>query len=197
MKQDLFTIKALQSKGYDMNEILAMTDEELEALPISTKLIEGAKLYKLRGGKTAESIAEDIADLMMREESAPIKEEVIEDYKAVPLSELEGVMAVPLDSDEGQRILASREEILSGESSETIEEEVQEVEIIRSESNHDDIQIIKESLQRKEAKSFQPFIKHLKAEVPEAILDSVDSTLVAELIETRIAEVKAAQEKTK
>lgn len=197
MKQDLFTIKALQSKGYDMNEILAMTDEELEALPISTKLIEGAKLYKLRGGKTAESIAEDIADLMMREESAPIKEEVIEDYKAVPLSELEGVIAVPLDSDEGQRILASREEILSGESSETIEEEVQEVEIIRSESNHDDIQIIKESLQRKEAKSFQPFIKHLKAEVPEAILDSVDSTLVAELIETRIAEVKAAQEKTK
>lgn len=199
MKQDLFTIKALQSKGYDMNEILSMTDEEIDALPISTKLIEGAKLYKLRGGKSAESIAEDIADMMMREESEPVKEEIIEDYKAVPLSDLEGVMAVPLNSEEGQRILASREEVLAGESSEANEEvqEVQEVEIIRTESNHDDIQIIKESLQRKEAKSFQPFIKHLKAEVPEAILDSVDSTLVAELIEARIAEVKAAQEKTK
>jgi hypothetical protein len=179
MKQDLFTIKALESKGYDMADILSMSDEELDALPISTKLIEGAKLYKLRGGVSADVIAEQIADMMMREEPAQVKPEVIQEYQAVPETEVQVIeAATPVLSDEEVQAL-------------------EEVEIIRTESNADDVQIIKESLQRKEAKTFQPFIKHLKTEVPEAILDSVDSTLVAELIEARIAEVKAAQEKTK
>lgn len=175
MKQDLFTIKALEAKGYKIEDIITMSDEELDALPISTKLIEGAKLYKLRGGKTAESIAEDIADMMMRDDSASPAPETIEEYKAVP--EVQELVEVKQD-DEVE-----------------ITEEAAEVAIIRTESKQDDIKIIKESLQRKEAKSFQPFIKHLKSEVPEAILDSVDSTVISDLIEARIAEVKAVQEK--
>lgn len=187
MKQDLFTIKALQSKGYDIDTILAMSDEEIDKLPISTKLIEGAKLYKLRGGKTPTEIAEDIADMMMRDDTpVQVKEEIIEEYTTVePIEEVPQVLEVQ-DEVQVQDVPDAQET-----------EEVQEVDVIRTESSQEDIKIIKESLQRKEAKSVQPFIKHLKSEVPEAILDSVDSTVIANLIEERIAEIKALAEKNK
>lgn len=181
MKKDLFTIKALESKGFDMDQLLALTDEEVEALPISTKLIEGVIEIRSRGGKTADAIAEEIADLMMREETTEEHPEVLEEYQNVP-----------------EEVLEVSEEIEVQDVQEEIEvQEVQEEEVIRVESNADDVAIIKEALKGKDAKSFQPFIKHLKTEVPEAILNSVDSTLVSELIEARIAEVKAEQEKTK
>lgn len=204
MKLDLFTIKALQSKGYELEQLLALTDEEVDALPISAKLIEGVKTLRARGGQTAEVIAEQIADLMMREETE-VPEEVVEEYKevpefeakpeevqkAIPVSELDGVMARKLTPEEADEIRKAKAEEAA------VETEFATEDVIRVESKAEDIEIIKEALQGKEAKSFQPYIKHLKTAVPEAILDAVDSTLVSDMIEARIAEVKAQQEKTK
>lgn len=190
MKLDLFTIKALQSKGYEVEQLLALTDEEVEALPISTKLIEGVKTLRLRGGQSADAIAEQIADLMMREE-ADAPAEVIEEYKEVP---------VFVEVVEEHEIQVEGDEFESGESAdgEGDEEVLPATEdVIRVESKAEDIEIIKEALKGKDAKSFQPYIKHLKTAVPEAILEAVDSTLVSDMIEARIAEVKAQQEKTK
>ena len=180
MKLDLFTIKALQSKGYELEQLLALTDEEVEALPISVTLIEGVKALRTRGGQTADVIAEQIADLMMREE-AEVPKVLVEEYKEVPEFE------------------AQPEEITKAQDEEAaaVETEFATEDVVRVESKGEDITIIKEALQGKEAKSFQPYIKHLKTAVPEAILNAVDSTLVSDMIEARIAEVKAQQEKTK
>ena len=182
MKLDLFTIKALQSKGYELEQLLALTDEEVEELPISVTLIEGVKALRTRGGQTADVIAEQIADLMMREE-AEVPEVLVEKYKEVP--------DVATQTEEVVEQQNEKEE--AGED----EEEFTTEDVIRVESKGEDITIIKEALQGKEAKSFQPYIKHLKTAVPEAILNAVDSTLVSDMIEARIAEVKAQQEKTK
>lgn len=180
MKLDLFTIKALQSKGYELEQLLALTDEEVEALPISVTLIEGVKALRTRGGQTADVIAEQIADLMMREE-AEVPKVLVDEYKEVPEFE------------------AQPEEITKEQDEEAavVETEFATEDVVRVESKGEDITIIKEALQGKEAKSFQPYIKHLKTAVPEAILNAVDSTLVSDMIEARIAEVKAQQEKTK
>lgn len=127
-------------------------------------------------------IAEQIADLMMREE-VEVPAVLVEEYKEVPVFE-----ANPEEVTELQNAKSEADED---------EEEFEIEDVIRVESKGEDITIIKEALQGKEAKSFQPYIKHLKAEVPEAILNAVDSTLVSDMIEARIAEVKAQQEKTK
>lgn len=181
MKEDIFTIKALEAKGYTMDELIQLSDGELDELPISTRLIEGIKIIKARGGKTANEIAEEIADLMTVDVTSSEEvdaEEIAEVYET--------------DTEEH---ISIQEEIKS----EVVEEEIKEdeVEIVRVVSNEDDVKTIVEVLATKSYKSFQPFIKLLQAEVPKVILDSVDSTLISELIEQRIADVKAEDKKTK
>lgn len=184
MKLDLFTIKALQSKGYELEQLLALTDAEVDALPISTTLIDGVKALRARGGQTADVIAEQIADLMMRDD-VPVIEEIAVDYKDLASFEVQPEEVVEVVEEEEFAVADEDDEEFATE------------DVIRVESKAEDIDVIKEALQGKEAKSFQPFIKHLKTAVPEAILDAVDSTVVSDLIEARIAEVKAQQEKTK
>ena len=57
-------------------------------------------------------------------------------------------------------------------------------------SSKEDLDIIKEALQTKELKSVSSYVKHLKSIVPEQILSSVDSSVVSQLINERITEVK-------
>lgn len=181
MKEDIFTIKALEAKGYEMAELIKLTDAELDELPISTRLIDGIKTVKARGGKTSEQIAEQIADLMMVDVTS--SDEVnVEEISAV------------YETDTEEHIIV-QEEILQ----EVVVDDVtdDEVAIIRIESSEEDVQIIVEVLNTKSYKSFQPYIKLLQAEVPKSILDAVDSTLISELIEKRISAVKDSGKKNK
>jgi hypothetical protein len=181
MKEDIFTIKALESKGYQINELIELSDEQLDALPISQRLIEGIKTVKARGGKTADEIAEELADLMTHDVTST------EEVNAPELAEV-----YETNTEEHNVI---QEEIKQ----EVIVEELKddEVIIVRKESNQDDVTTVVEVLATKEYKSFQPYIKLLQTEVPKPILDAVDSTLLTELIEKRIAEVKAEAKKNK
>lgn len=192
MKQDIFTIKAIESKGYELEELITRPDEEIEKLPLSAKLITYIQELKTRGGKTADQIAEQIADLMMREENEPAPA-VVEAYTDVSevVDELPPIAKVVA---EDAQIAVESDDSITIEA-ETIVVETKEVPVERTESAPDDIAVIREALASKEAKSFQPFIKHLKAVVPAAILDAVDSTVVSDLIDARIAEVKEAAEK--
>lgn len=181
MKEDIFTIKALESKGYVMDELIQLSDTDLDSLPISQRLIDGIKTVKARGGKTAEEIANEIADLMTIDitSSAEINaEEISEIYET---------------NTEEHNIV--QEEIEEEIIPEVLEED--EVIIVRQESNEDDVKTVVEVLATKAYKSFQPYIKLLQAEVPKVILDSVDSTLISELIDKRISEVKAEAKSTK
>lgn len=175
MKEDIFTIKALESKGYVMDELILLSDDELDALPISQRLIEGVKTVKARGGKTADEIAEVLADLMTEDVTSSVEVDV-------------PAVAEVYETDTEEHIVV-QEEIQQ----EIVVEEVleDEVVIVRIESDAEDVETVVEVLNTKAYKSFQPYIKLLQAEVPKAILDAVDSTLISELIEKRIAVVKA------
>jgi len=177
MKQDIFAIKAVQAKGYDINELIKLDDAELDQLPFPVKLIQSVKDYKLRGGKTVDQIVKEIAEIMV-EESAEVDttlDETVSEYKT--------------NTEEQQAII---EQI---QSSVVIPDD--EVEIIRTESAQEDVDVIKLALQEKDFKSFAPYMKHLKSAVPAQILSAVDGTKVSELIENRISDVKAQSESTK
>lgn len=181
MKEDIFTIKALESKGYVMDELIQLSDEDLDTLPISQRLIDGIKTVKARGGKTAEEIANEIADLMTIDVTSS------SEVNAVEISEI-------YETNTEEHNIA-QEEIEEEIIPEVLEED--EVIIVRKESNEDDVKTVIEVLETKAYKSFQPYIKLLQAEVPKVILDSVDSTLISELIDKRISEVKAEAKSTK
>ncbi|USL83723.1 hypothetical protein A4_56 [Escherichia phage A4] len=176
MKQDLYIIKALRSKGYEIDEVMAMSIEEIEALPLPQRIIENAKDYKARGAKPVEVIKEKIfEDISVDEASRNVKPEVIEEYVE--------------NSEDQEKALEEVKQIVE-EQQESVESEEDVVVIERIEASKEDLDIIKTSLQSKELKTVAAYIKHLKAEVPEAILAAVDSSVVSRLVNERIAEVK-------
>ncbi|QXO11445.1 hypothetical protein pEaSNUABM19_00299 [Erwinia phage pEa_SNUABM_19] len=179
MKQDLFAIKAVKAKGYDIQELILRSDEELDELQLPVKLIQAVKEYKQRGGKSAQEIAEEIAEIMVQESPEVDQSTSVDD----------AVTAYKTNTDEQQAII---EEIQS-----TVVIPEDEVEVVRIESAQEDVDVINTALKEKEFKSFAPYLKHLKSAVPAQILSSVDGTKVNELIEKRISEIKAKDESTK
>ncbi|HAN4490088.1 TPA: hypothetical protein IFC62_004044 [Escherichia coli] len=174
MKQDLYTIRALVSKGYDLEEVIKLSEEEIDKLDLSNKLILNIKDYKQRGAKPVEEIKEQIAqDISVDEVSRNVPPEVIQEYV--------------VDSEEQVKV-SEEVEIIAEELAPELEED--EVVIERVVSSKEDLDIIKEALQTKELKSVSNYVKHLKSLVPEQILSSVDSSVVSQLINERIAEVK-------
>lgn len=172
MKKEIFIIKALKTKGYDLEALIQMSDDEINSLPLAAAIIEGIHVYKARGGKTPEQIAEEIATIMMQTDDSD-KEVIPEYFHQTPeqeavMAEIEQEAAVELAEDE--------------------------VEIIHIVSKPEDVAVVKEALQQKEFRSFASYTKLLKTAVPKDILDAVESTTITELIDARIAEVKAQSE---
>lgn len=178
MKQDIFILKAIETKGYDIDELIKLSDKEIEALPLANKIIEGIKNHKARGGQTPDQIAERIADMMM--------EPVDSDVEAVP--------EYVEQSEEQNAVLVEITENKAAE--ETVSEDAEPtVEIVHEVAKQEDVETVKEALQQKEFRSFASYMKLLKSAVPDAILGSIESTVISELIDARIAEVKAATPK--
>ena len=175
MKQDLYTIRALESKGYILDEVIKLSDEEIDKLQLSNKLLVNIKDYKSRGAKPVEVIKEKIAeDISVDEVSRNVAPEVIESYVV----------------DTEELIKVSEEVQVIAEELAPVVEEEDVVVIERVEASKEDLDIIKEALKTKELKSVANYVKHLKSLVPESILSSVDSSVVSQLINERIAEVK-------
>ena len=175
MKQDLYTIRALESKGYILDEVIKLSDEEIDKLQLSNKLLVNIKDYKSRGAKPVEVIKEKIAeDISVDEVSRNVAPEVIEAYVV----------------DTEEQIKVSEEVQVIAEELAPVVEEEDVVVIERVEASKEDLDIIKEALKTKELKSVANYVKHLKSLVPELILSSVDSSVVSQLINERIAEVK-------
>ncbi|ELW0836302.1 hypothetical protein QMU05_000148 [Escherichia coli] len=175
MKQDLYTIRALESKGYILDEVIKLSDEEIDKLQLSNKLLVNIKDYKSRGAKPVEVIKEKIAeDISVDEVSRNVAPEVIEAYVV----------------DTEEQIKVSEEVQVIAEELAPVVEEEDVVVIERVEASKEDLDIIKEALKTKELKSVANYVKHLKSLVPESILSSVDSSVVSQLINERIAEVK-------
>lgn len=176
MKQDIFILKAVEAKGYDINDLIELSDEQINELPLPVKILDGIKQYKGRGGKTPDQIAEQIADLMMESIDSAVE-------------------AVPEYVEQTQE----QEEVLEQIAEEAIvvvpEDDTPVVEIIHEVAKQEDVDAVVEALQQKEFRSFASYMKLLKTAVPDAVLSSIESTKISELIDARIAEVKASTPK--
>lgn len=173
MKQDLYFIKALKSKGYELDEVIKMTDHQIDRLSLSQRIIESIKDYKQRGALSVEDIKEQISnDISIDPASRDIPPSAIAEY---------------VENTEEQNEVLEEVKKIEEESNPVLEDEIV---ITRVESSKEDLDIVKNALKSKELKSVSNYIKHLKSAVPEAILSTIDSTVISRLIEERIAEVK-------
>lgn len=218
MKFDLFVLKALEKKGYTIEQLTSLDDNELDSLNLPDKIISQIKEYKMRGGKTPTQVAEELAKLMEQDsESTMSAVEVTEIYKDNNRSSFYvDVPDIETKNDAEEYIERVKEHIektsvtiKEDNSSVTLETDgsvvissdsidfkiSDEVPVIRTIAKAEDIEIIKETLKKKELRSFASYTKLLKTEVPAAILDSVESTTINSLIDERIAEVKAMSTK--
>ncbi len=194
MKFDLFVLKAIEKKGYTVETLMELSDEELDNLNLPDKIITQIKEYKLRGGKTPQQVAEELAAIMEADSETNMQpEEVIDSYRTftvdvpdIQTSEDAEAFIERVKEELGDKVL-EKEEI---ESESTEEAKPDEVEIIRTIAKDEDIKIIKDVLAKKELRSFASYTKLLKSEVPEAILSAVESTTITSLIDSRIAEIK-------
>lgn len=171
----IFIIKSLKSKGYDIDEVIKMDSDDIKKLQFSRMIIEGILSYKEKG-ITISKIENDIFEKRYTSDTE-VKTSDIKQYIQ--------------NTEEQDKVLTSIQE----EAKEEIPEDVIVVEHKLPEK--EDLDIIKESLQQKEMKTVSKYVKHLKDTVPSAILTSVDSIIINELIEERISEVKASNENTK
>lgn len=168
-KFDAFVLTALSKKNYKIEELILLSDAELEALPISNKIIIAIKGYRDQGGITEKEVQKQIEKILDEDTTTNISAETIEYIKNTPQQE-------------------RTEDVIQDSFENTPDDN--EVEIIHKISSKEDIDIIRDVLQKKELKSFANYTKLLKSEVPEAILTSVESTTLNSLIEERINEVK-------
>lgn len=215
MKFDLFVLKTLEKKGYTVEELVKLEDKELDELNLPEKIISQIKEYKLRGGKTPLQVAEELAALMEADGETNMEEdEVLSTYKGetsrtmvleVPDIQTEDDAKAFIDKVKenlGDAVIENEDSSITIKNDGSIEikaDEINivsdEVEVVRTIAKTEDLEVIKEVLQKKELRSFAAYTKLLKTEVPEAILGAVESTTLNTLIDERIAEVKAASTK--
>jgi len=215
MKFDLFVLKTLEKKGYTVEELVKLEDKELDELNLPEKIISQIKEYKLRGGKTPLQVAEELAALMEADGETNMEEdEVLSTYKGETSRTM--VLEVPdiqteddakafiekVKENLGDAVIENEDSSITIKTDGSIEikaDEINivsdEVEVVRTIAKTEDLEVIKEVLQKKELRSFAAYTKLLKTEVPEAILGAVESTTLNTLIDERIAEVKAASTK--
>lgn len=177
MKEEIYIIKAVESKGYNIKDLVLLSTDEIKSLPISYRLIEGVLAYRDAGAPSVEEIEEKIFDQKYNSDIKEVPPVVINDY---------------VQNTEEQAVVL---ETIKEEAREEIPEDV--IVIEQKVSDKADVDIIKDALQQKEIRSVAKYIKLLKDTVPSAILTSVDSSLINELIEARISEVKTLQENAK
>lgn len=215
MKFDLFVLKTLEKKGYTVEELVKLEDKELDELNLPEKIISQIKEYKLRGGKTPLQVAEELAALMEADGETNMEEdEVLSTYKGetsrtmvleVPDIQTEDDAKAFIDKVKenlGDAVIENEDSSITIKTDGSIEIQADEinivsdeVEVVRTIAKTEDLEVIKEVLQKKELRSFAAYTKLLKTEVPEAILGAVESTTLNTLIDERIAEVKAASTK--
>lgn len=184
MKLDIFTIKALEAKGYVVEEVIKLSEKEIDNLPIATKLCEAIKAYVKNGAKSESQLTDTF-------NSERLKESIPEQHAAVLSSKyIENTVE---QNTVLEKIEDEVKEKMSEASAELEDTEHKVLDVIRTSVSTDDIKMIKDSLAKKELKTFQTYIKHLKSEIPADILNGIDSTVIAELIENRIAEVKTTK----
>ncbi|WNA16025.1 hypothetical protein XaC1_382 [Xanthomonas phage XaC1] len=189
MKFDSFVLKALEKKGYTLPELVKLSDDEIEELNLSDTIIQAVKSYKARGGRTQEEVAKEIAAIMEEDDVTNLSTEEKDKLK-VELNDTKRTMTIDvgeLSTEEAVQFIEDIKEVVNNKTQSAPDTE----EVVRTVAKKEDIDTVKDVLQKKELRSFATYIKFLKSEVPAVILESIESTTLNDLISARIEEVKA------
>lgn len=179
LKNNLYLMKALASKGFSLEEAVKMNFDEIENLPISTKLKE----FILAAQETSTELKTELE----------IKQEVKELQKTVDVSGDVESLAKDYEyvSDEIKEEIRLEEEQAKLELSDDLEL------VEKTIANPEVVDMIRTALLSKETKSVASYAKIIKTQIPEELLKEVDSTVVSSMINVRIAEIKDAENNNK
>lgn len=179
LKNNLYLMKALESKGLSLEEAVQMNSEQIENLPISTKLKEFIFAAQETSSeiKTESEIKQEVKELQKTVDVTGDAESVAKEYEYIP--------------DDIKEEIRKEEEQAKLELSDDLELVEKVI------ANPDVVKMISEALLSKETKSVASYAKIIKTQIPEELLKEVDSTVVSSMINNRIAEIKEAENKNK
>lgn len=179
LKNNLYLMKALESKGLSLEECVQMNEKEIQNLPISTKLKEF--IFDTQEIptelKTELEIKQEVKELQKTVDISGDVESVVKDYEFIPD-----------DIKEEVRQEEEKAKLELSEDLELVEKVIANPEVVK---------MINEALLSKETKSVPTYAKIIKTQIPEELLKEVDSTVVSSMINTRISEIKEAENKNK
>lgn len=177
LKFNIFLNAALTKKGYKLEELIQLSDQELDALPISTALITGIKETRDNNFITDPvTLEKELKDqLTNNNEHAPASPDILNEYKDVP-------HVTELKSDEVESEKPNELEV--GDT-------VKPVEVVRVVASTSVLNKVKEALLEKDAKAVSAYTKHLKTVLTEEELSTLDPAVISDMINARIAEVKS------
>lgn len=198
LKKYTYTIKALQAKNYVVDDVIAMSIDDIKKLPLSTALINSVLSMK------EESVSTDSTELkkeFIEFQKAPdstVSVEKAKEYNTpkaeiVPEPEVQEDVAAPVVPEVQDEAVEIESEAESADAEvETASTDVEATETIeRTISSPEDIAAIREALQAKELRTAAAYLKYLKTAVPDSILKSVAADVITNLCNDRVAEVKA------
>lgn len=172
LKQDLYLQKALIAKGYKVDDVMLMSEQQVDELEISSKLKDFIKDIQLRVIPVPQSEDE-------------IKNKVKELQKEPELEISKSTASAYIESDN------SFQEEIKAEIVQAAEVEDMEV-VERVTSSPEVVGMIKEALESKALKTVPAYLKHIKQNIPEELLKEVDSTVISSMIQAHLEELKAS-----
>lgn len=170
LKFNIFLTAALTKKGFKLAELVKLSDEELDKLPLSTTLIQGIKETRDNNFIVDPILLETELTVQVQnnDEHRPVDPELINEYKDVPIVEVQ-------------------EEIITEQQS-NLQEVIEVERVITSTSI---INKIKDALEQKEYKLVHLYVKHIKTALTEDELKTVDASMLSDMINARILEIKS------
>lgn len=177
MKQDMYLQKALISKGLKIEDVMLLNEEEIEKLEISTKI----KSFILDAQSRINVVTVD--EKIVKTEIKSIQKEV--DTENTNTTAEEYVLTDESFKDEIQKEIISAADL-----------ENKEV-VVKVSSNPEVVQMVKDILMSKSLKSVASYLKHIKQEIPNDLLNEVESTTLSTMILEHIESQKQKEQDSK
>lgn len=181
MKMELYLLKVLESKNIDIDDVVKMSSDEIDNLPLSAKVITEIKNYIARGAKSEEEITKEIE----KEKEQP------SDERFVPPVDIITTYKIPEEPDVAETNSTDIIETDIPQENTPVVEEKEELVVLRKFTSPEAIEELERVLNLKEYKSIAAYTKHIKTEMSEDAISEVDSETMMNMINKRIAEVKA------
>lgn len=181
--KELFFITCIKNKGFDIEKLIKLSDEELDKVSLPFTIIEFIKHKKNSSVNVLkpDTLKEIIGEEQLHQESTLNEDEINVISQAY--------------STESEGVINEREEIIK-----KITEEQTKVVVHKSQEvidyNHPDIKAVQEALSKRNVRSYSRLLELLKKDVPMDLLKDVGHETLSTLINQRIADIKKNKDKS-